>query len=109
MAFLILCLVVIAFFLWGDQLTRGGVARQRERTAPDSPDAVASPPISERSAGAWRWERWERWESIGTFTPKTHGGPVAPRAVASALPPGWTALDDHQLNRLLNESSSWPD
>ncbi len=106
MAFLILCLVVIAFFLWGDQFTPGGVARQREQRAPDSPDAVPSTPISERSAGAWRWERWE---SIGTFTPKAHDRSAAPRAVTPAVVPRWTALDDHQLNRLLKESSSWPD
>ena len=104
MAFLILCLVVIAFFVWGDQFTPGGVARQRERQAPDSPEAVASPPSSERSTGAWRWERWE---SIGTSSAaRAPARQANPPAAGSAVPQQWTALDDHQLNRLLKESSS---
>lgn len=101
MALFIVYLVILGFFLRGDKFTPGGVARRRDQAAPNVSDPVASPPISEPSAKVWRWDRME---SIGTFASKTRGGPVAQRAVAPAVPLAWTALDDHQLNRLLKES-----
>lgn len=33
------------------------------------------------------------------------GDPPAGRSIAAAATTGWTALDDHQLTRLLDESS----
>lgn len=96
--------LIIALFLMGRYRERWGGSGQQTESVDRSTDAAGSTPW-QQSPGGWT-ARLPQRGVVSTSPQHSIRGGVLPGGLTSSQIPVWTALDDHQLTRLLKQSSS---
>jgi hypothetical protein len=103
MSFFLLCLLMVVYVIRRNRTASNGSDEQGPDTDRRPTSADRTPP-PRRQPGMW--VRQLQQQSMGLPQRNSAIGGAVPRGLTDPDTAVWTALDDHQLTRLLKESSS---